>query len=78
MSRGTVVISHKELEILCVTARRRSGVPGRHSLIVADDLVDDQLRGIDFLRAIRLITCIKRIVAGTLNARPHIRLPALP
>ena len=47
MPQDTVLISHKDLRELCIRPLQGLGVPGPHAEIVADSLVDANLRGVD-------------------------------
>ena len=68
------MISDKRLRALCSKVLRRVGVPSRDAFVVADNLVDANLRGIDSHGVVRLPKYVKGLLAGTINARPHIKI----
>lgn len=74
MPQDTVLISHKDLRELCIRPLQGLGVPGPHAEIVADSLVDANLRGVDSHGVIRLPKYVKGSRGGSINPRPQIKM----
>jgi ureidoglycolate dehydrogenase (NAD+) len=69
-----ITISHTELSDRCSAAFRRFGVPSRDARIVADSLVDANLRGVDSHGVMRLPKYISGLRNGSINPHPKIKI----
>jgi LDH2 family malate/lactate/ureidoglycolate dehydrogenase len=60
------------LHTLVSSIFQRQGLTAEDAMIVADNLIDASLRGVDTHGVILIETYVKRLQAGTLNSRPTI------
>jgi LDH2 family malate/lactate/ureidoglycolate dehydrogenase len=65
----TVLISAKDLKQACVVLLQKGGVPADQSTVIADVVVEGDLRGIESHGVLRLPSYIRRVKAGSMTAK---------
>jgi LDH2 family malate/lactate/ureidoglycolate dehydrogenase len=69
MAKQTLLISAKDLKQACVVLLQKGGVPADQATVIADVVVEGDLRGIESHGVLRLPSYIQRVKAGTMTAR---------
>jgi LDH2 family malate/lactate/ureidoglycolate dehydrogenase len=70
----TVIVAEKALKSFCVEVLRKVGVPSDEAVLIVDNLVEADLRGVESHGVVRFPIYVKRIVDGGSNPRPQIRI----
>ena len=70
----TLPITETDLNCFCVEVLKRLDLPAVEAGIVADCLVEAELRGVHSHGVIRFPVYVRRLQAGVFNARPDIRV----
>src|SRR5438270_418898 len=68
------LVPHFELKKICTNALMSAGISGQSAEIVADNLVDANLRGIDSHGVMRLPFYIRGLQEGLINPNPTVRI----
>jgi LDH2 family malate/lactate/ureidoglycolate dehydrogenase len=70
----TLPITEKDLNFFCLEILKRLDLPADEAGIVADCLIEAELRGVHSHGVIRFPVYVQRLQAGVFNARPDIRV----
>lgn len=70
----TVLISAKDLKEACVVLLQKGGVPADQSTMIADVVVEGDLRGIESHGVLRLPSYIRRVKAGTMTGKTETKV----
>jgi LDH2 family malate/lactate/ureidoglycolate dehydrogenase len=73
MSTEHVTVRAEEARAFCQMVFERSGVPADHAFLVADALIDADLRGVSTHGLVRFPLYVTRVRRGLVRARPEIR-----
>ncbi len=74
MNDDATLVSAPELRAYCAAILRSAGLPDDDAELIADSLVEANLRGIDSHGVSRIPIYVERIVRGLTNTRPDVRV----